>query len=163
FVHDYPGIVTKLIIIDIGIKRYPGGHEHIIEALQGIPLDKITSRDEVFTMLQAKINDSGVVHFLMKNLSRNKSDMGFEWKFNLPLLSANYGHILEEIKISEPVDTDVLFIRGEQSSYITDNDVKNLQELFPSAKFTTISGAGHWVHADNPKSLLEEINTFLKT
>lgn len=163
FVHDYPGIVTKLVIIDIGIKKYPGGHEKIIEALKSVPLQKMTSRDDVFEWLNDKIDDKGTVHFLMKNLSRNKSDMGFEWKFNLSLLSAQYQNILKEIDITEALDTEVLFIRGEHSQYILDEDITILKKKFPNASFVTIANAGHWVHADNPKSLLDEINTFLKT
>ncbi|MFZ1704245.1 MAG: alpha/beta fold hydrolase [Saprospiraceae bacterium] len=163
FVIDNPGIVTKLIIVDIGIKKYPGGHEAIFDALMSIPLQNFNSRDEVFQQLLEKIPDAGTVHFLMKNLSRNKLNNLFEWKMNLPNLQKNYQNILSEIKVVEKVDTDVLFIRGQLSSYITDEDIPVLLKNFPNAKFATIPNAGHWVHADNLKDLEKEILSFLET
>lgn len=163
FVAENPGIVTKLVIIDIGIKKYPGGHEAIIRALESIPLDKIKMREEVFEKLMGKINDTGTVQFLMKNLTRNKETQVFEWKFNLNLLKTQYQNILQPIAFTEPAETEVLFIKGEHSPYIEESDKINIQQWLPNARFVTIPGAGHWVHADKPKELLEEISSFLKT
>jgi pimeloyl-ACP methyl ester carboxylesterase len=33
--------------------------------------------------------------------------------------------------------------------------------LFPNAELVTIPGAGHWVHAEKPKELLEVLKGFL--
>lgn len=163
FVVDHPGIVKKLVIIDIGIKQYSSGHDEIFDALLSIPLNIVTSREEVFNLLIEKIGDENTVHFLMKNLSRVKDGVGFEWKMNLPLLKEKYDNILAGIQVSEIQDIDVLFVRGEKSNYILDKDVMDILEFFPKAKFVTIPNAGHWVHVENLEKLVEEINDFLKT
>lgn len=163
FLVDHPGIVTKAVVIDIGIKTYIGGHENIISALESIPLDKITSREEVQNLLMDKIRDLGTVLFLMKNLSRDKDTLTFEWKMNLPLLKKNYHHILSGIHIDGTIDTDILFVRGEKSNYIEDGDLPMIKQKCPNASFVTIPDAGHWVHADNLPALLDEIITFLET
>lgn len=163
FLVDHPGIVTKAVIIDIGIKKYPGGHENILEALQALSLKDKTSREEVQSALLEKIPDLGTVLFLMKNLSRNKENHRFEWKMNLPLLVKNYNNILSGIKIDGEIDTDILFVRGQLSNYIQDEDIPEIKKHFPNAQFATIPDAGHWVHADNLPALLSEIITFLET
>lgn len=163
FVVDHPGIVTKLIIIDIGIKKYPGGHEKIFEALLSVPLAEIKTREEVFSRLMQNIADEGTVLFLMKNLTRNKDTHAFEWKMNLPLLYKAYKNILAPIDFHGENDTDVLFVRGERSEYIRDEDIADIQKYWPNARFVTIPNAGHWVHADNLPGLLKEIFTFLET
>lgn len=163
FIAEYPGVVHKLVIIDIGIKKYPGGHEEIIQALDSIPLDKIKIREEVFDILMGKIHDTGTVQFLMKNLTRNKETQSLEWKFNLPLLKSQYQNILQPVTFSAPEETEVLFIKGELSGYIEETDKKQIQQWLPNARFVTIPEAGHWVHADKPRELLEEISSFLKT
>lgn len=163
FVVDNPGIVTKLIIIDIGIKKYPGGHEKIFEALLSVPLSTITTREEVFVRLSRDINDEGIVLFLMKNLSRNKDTHAFEWKMNLPLLFKEYENILAPIEFHGPNDTEVLFVRGERSDYIRNEDIPDIQKYWPNSTIVTIPNAGHWVHADNLPGLLKEIFAFLET
>jgi pimeloyl-ACP methyl ester carboxylesterase len=55
----------------------------------------------------------------------------------------------------------VLFIKGSESRSVQEEDIKDIKELFPSATINTIEGAGHWVHADKPGELLEEVLTFL--
>ena len=55
----------------------------------------------------------------------------------------------------------VLFIRGEKSNYITDNDHNLIRTIFPKAEITTIPNAGHWVHAEQPKLLVKTVEYFV--
>jgi abhydrolase domain-containing protein 11 len=43
------------------------------------------------------------------------------------------------------------------------DDHEEIRRIFPSAKFETISGAGHWVHADKPHELLDILKDFIQT
>jgi pimeloyl-ACP methyl ester carboxylesterase len=56
----------------------------------------------------------------------------------------------------------VLFIKGEKSNYILDNDWDNIISLFPKAKILTINNSGHWVHFDNPEEFYLNVMSFLK-
>ncbi len=162
FAAHYPDIVKKMVIIDIGYKAYSGGHQEIFQALLNVDLRAISSRDEIYQILKAKLTNEGVVQFLMKNLTREKDSGLLEWKMNLPLLYKFYPEILKEVNIPYPVETQTLFIKGELSDYILESDLPDISIKFPHATFTTINGAGHWVHADQPELLTKKIVHFLK-
>jgi pimeloyl-ACP methyl ester carboxylesterase len=68
---------------------------------------------------------------------------------------------MEEIITSLPFEKPVLFIRGEQSGSLKDEDWPKIKSLFPKAIMTTIPGAGHWVHADKPEELTQQVISFL--
>ncbi len=46
FVADHTTDIRKLIVVDIGVKAYPGGHEDVFKALLSVDLSKIKKRDE---------------------------------------------------------------------------------------------------------------------
>jgi pimeloyl-ACP methyl ester carboxylesterase len=53
-----------------------------------------------------------------------------------------------------------LFIRGELSNYILDEDIPDLEDLFPDSDLITIRNAGHWVHAEAPEEFVEIVLGF---
>ena len=159
-VKDYPDVVEKLTIVDIGIKAYAGGHEIILEALSSVPINEVESRKEVEEHLSQFISEPGIRLFLMKNLTRNKAG-GYRWKMNLNLLIKHYQDILAGITFDEVIETPTLFIRGGNSGYILDEDVDSISSHFKDMKLETVEGAGHWVHAERPNELLSIIRSFL--
>lgn len=159
-VKDHPDVVEKLIVVDIGIKSYKGGHEIILEALRSVPIDTVETRKEVENHLSQYISEPGIRLFLMKNLTRNKEG-GYRWKMNLNLLTKHYQEILAGVTFDDVIDTPTLFIRGGKSAYILDEDIDNLSSLFNDMKLVTVEDAGHWVHAEQPNELLSAIRSFL--
>lgn len=159
FALDYPDMVDRLVVVDIGPKAYSGGHQEIFSAMLDLPVDKLEARQEAEEFLAKRIAEKGVRQFLLKNLSREK-DGGYRWKPNLPALYANYADILAPVEGS-PIGRPSLFIRGEKSNYILDEDWPNILQLFPQAKLETVSQSGHWVHAEQPEGLLELLLPFL--
>jgi esterase len=162
---DYPDLVEKLIVVDIAPKKYKGGHEEIFDALLNLDLSKLTDRKvaEVYLMDKLK-NDVGTVQFLLKNLSRHLNTEGvgnFEWKMNLSVLNRDYHILMDTFEVHTAFDKDTLFIRGGNSNYIRDEDFETIKSIFPKAKLETVEGAGHWVHAEKPKELLEKLLNFL--
>jgi len=55
----------------------------------------------------------------------------------------------------------VLFVRGEKSPYIIDEDIPAIQKMFPTANVVTIPGAGHWLHVEQPELLIKTLKYFL--
>lgn len=161
FVSDYESIISKLVVVDIGIKRYEGDHQHVFNALFDVNLKEVTSRGEVEKILSKHLNDTGTIQFLMKNLSRDKEG-GFEWKMNLPLLFKKYQNILSNVQFSHRVMTTTLFIKGDKSDYILHEDWPEILDVLPNSQLRTISEAGHWVHADQPLELFDIIIDFIK-
>ncbi|MEM6965535.1 MAG: alpha/beta fold hydrolase [Bacteroidota bacterium] len=161
FALDYPDMVEQLIVVDIANQTYEGGHEEIFNALLSLELETIISRKAADVFLKDQIEDFGVRQFLLKNLTRNKTGQ-YEWKMNLPVIHKNYSAILDKIEGEEPFENATLFIKGGLSKYITDENFKTTQQLFPSAKLKTIEKVGHWVHAEAPQELLRTLRDFLK-
>jgi pimeloyl-ACP methyl ester carboxylesterase len=161
FALNYPEMVDKLVIVDIAPVDYVGGHETIFNAMFGLDLSVLESRSEINEQLKKDIPEDGVRLFLMKNLSRTK-DGKFAWKMNLPALYANYQTILSSIESNDVFDEPTLFIRGEKSNYIKDEMVLDIQDYFPLMQLETVSNAGHWIHAENPKEFLNKLNVFLQ-
>lgn len=158
---DYPDMVTKLVVVDIAPKTYASGHDLIFDALLGLDLKNIKNRKEADAALKVKIPDFGVRQFLLKNLSKNKTSGFYEWKMNLPVIHDSYDKILENLDTDDTFDDETLFIKGEKSDYIQDDDLSLLQTYFPDAVLKTVKDAGHWVHAEQPEALLEMVGDFL--
>ena len=55
-----------------------------------------------------------------------------------------------------------LFIGGAESDYIPVTDHDEIQETFPVSTFSYVQGAGHWVHSQKPKEVMELMVDFLK-
>lgn len=162
FAMQYPDMVDQMMIVDMGVKTYTGGHEEIINALLSVPIDKVQSRGEVDKLLQKKIQDSSVRMFLIKNLTRNP-DGGYEWKMNLPLLASNYDNIMKGIDASQKSDVDCLFVKGERSDYILPEDMDGIKSIFTRAQIETIDFAGHWIHAQRPEELLKMTQNYFRS
>jgi esterase len=72
------------------------------------------------------------------------------------------GKVGASITSNIQVETTTLFIRGEKSDYILDEDWDDILKIFPNAKLETIANAGHWVQAEQPKVFMEHLLGFLK-
>ena len=54
-----------------------------------------------------------------------------------------------------------LFIRGENSNYIRENDFTLIKKIFTDSEIKTVKNAGHWVHTENPEKTYEYLRDFL--
>lgn len=161
FAAKYPQMVDKLIVADIGVKRYPMHHDVILDALKSLDLNQLKSRGQADKKMAEKIEDWGVRQFLLKNLYWvEKGQLG--WRINIPVLEAEMENILDEIKI-DSLAIETLFIRGEKSNYILESDYPSIQLKFPNSKIETLLGAGHWVHAEAPEEFYKLVMNFLKS
>lgn len=162
FACSYPDLVTKMIIADIGPKFYPPHHQPIIDGLNALNLDIITSRNQADSELGKHITDFGTRQFLLKNLYWiEKGQLGF--RFNLEVLSEKMNEIGENIGATDFYNGPVLFLRGDRSEYIMPNEISEFRKHFPKAEMDTIDNAGHWLHAENPKQFLEKSLAFLRS
>lgn len=159
----YPTRITKLIVVDIAPKAYPPHHDEIIDALQSVKLEGVTSRSEVDEQLAKHIKEEYVRLFLMKNLYR-KEDQTFGWRMNLDAIEKNYEHVAAAITADVPFKKSTLFIKGGRSSYIQPEDIfGSIERLFTLVEVETIPEAGHWVHAQAPDKVYDLVTTFLST
>lgn len=155
-----PERVERLIVADISPKYYPVHHEVILDGLQSIDLSNIKSRKEADDALASYIPEIGIRQFLLKNLGRTSE--GFNWKINLPVIVEKIEEVGEELEEDSKYEGPTLFLAGEKSNYIQEKDLPTILVHFPEYDLITIPKAGHWLHAEQPHAVVEEIRRFLK-
>ena len=160
FAVNHPERVERLIVADISPRYYPVHHEVILDGLQSINLPEIQSRKEADDELAASIPDFGTRQFLLKSLGRNSD--GFYWKINLPVIVAHIEEVGKALEEDAIYKGKTLFLAGAKSTYIQEKDMESILTHFPKYQLKTISDAGHWLHAEQPKAVVEEIRSFLK-
>ncbi|QKZ12549.1 alpha/beta fold hydrolase [Spirosoma sp. KUDC1026] len=156
----YPGTFWKLVIVDIAPKFYPIHHAEIIRGLNAIDLLKLTSRNEADTILSSYEPILSVRQFLLKNLYRNEQGQ-FDWRLNLPVIERELHGIGDELTNPRIVTDPTLFIRGSESPYIVNEDIRAIRQIFTNATFKTIEGAGHWVQAEKPAEFVDTLLSFI--
>ena len=155
-----PERVEKLVVVDIAPKYYAPHHQEILAGLHAVENAKVQSRKEADELLSQHFSELGIRQFLLKNLYwKTKEDLGF--KFNLDVLSREIENVGEAIFDAAVFTEPTLFIDGETSNYILEEDVELIEQHFPDAEIIEIANAGHWVHAENPQDFFDEVSRFL--
>lgn len=153
FALSYPEKVKKLIVVDISPRAYDLEHYTIAEGLKAIPIDSITSRNEADQELSHYVAEADVRQFLLKNLQR-KTEGGFAWKINLPVISENLANVGLGLQVDGTFEKPTLFVRGARSRYIPDEDWDKITKIFPHARLETME-TGHWVQAEKPQEFVD--------
>ena len=60
-------------------------------------------------------------------------------------------------------DGPALFLSGGKSDYVRPEHREVIKPLFPNARFMTLKGAGHWLHAEEPRAFVEVVMGWLGT
>lgn len=147
----FPERVAGLIVADIAPVQYTPGHEHILEGLQELAENPVSSRQAADEALSKWIEEWGVRQFLIKNLRRaDNGSSELIWRFNLEAINANYLNILAA-PYGDRYERSVLFISGARSDYILPEHKEQTQNLFPNAQLKIIPDTSHWLHAEKPE------------
>ena len=157
-------VIDKLIVSDIAPKFHKPDNEDVMNALMAIDLNTINTRKEAEKELSNYIHQPGVIQFLLKNIYwKDENGKGnLAWKFNNSDIVTQIKNVSEAIQSDWPCTISTLFIRGEKSNYILDEDIEQIHEQFPNCTLKTIPNAGHWVHADNPIDFFETVINFIQ-
>lgn len=159
FACEHPSKVEKLIVVDMSPRVYAIANKDVIAAMRGIDLKNISSRKEAEVSLRDSLHDETTVQFLLKSLYWKGERLA--WRFNLDAIEKNIERMCDGLPDNYYNDGPTLFLRGDNSSYISDNDTPMIKKHFPKATITTISNAGHWIHAENPQGFTEAVLKFL--
>lgn len=152
--------VKSLTVVDIAPKDYPRGHDEIFEAFESVDLAALESRKQAEAQMSEVLDDRSVQLFLLKNLDRSGDQ--YKWKPNIPVIKEQYDNIIvNSLSPWESYDGPTLFIKGARSErYVEEEDLPTIEGFFPAYELTVLD-AGHWVHAEKPKELLETVEKFL--
>jgi len=160
FACSYPTLLEKLLVADIAPKYYPPHHQELLNALSGLSAEDLSSRKSADTALAVSIDNIGIRQFLLKNLYWvTKEQLGF--RCNLPILRNRMEEVGEDLSATATFNGPVLFLGGDRSEYIIPSDMSKIRTHFPNATMDTITDAGHWLHAEQPKQFFERSSTFM--
>ena len=149
YAFEFSENIKKMIVVDIAPREYDVDfHKNLLNKLLQIPLNQFKQRKEVENVMIQYGIDKNISLFLLKNLYRD--DFGsFLWRFNLKVLASELDNIKPADFITGELQIPTLFIKGEKSNYITEQDEIFISKYFKEVNFCTINNAGHWVHAEN--------------
>jgi esterase len=154
-----PTRVSRLLVSDIAPRAYAGTLARHAEAMRALPLSPGLTRAAADAALAGAVPDAGVRTFLLHSLRFDTTPPS--WRVGLDAIIAGMADILAFPDATAPCDVPALFVSGERSDYITLEDRPRIRALFPRARFATVKGAGHWVHADQPEAFRAIVEAFL--
>ncbi len=161
FAMAHPEMLDKIVLADIGPKYYSPHHQDILAGLNAVDFSTKPGRSDVENVLKEYITDFGTRQFLMKNLYwKEQGQLAF--RFNLKVLTDTIENIGAALPEGSVYNGPVLFLRGDRSNYIKDEDFEMIRSHFPKAEIKDIKMSVHWLHAENPEDFLSETLEFLK-
>lgn len=170
----YPERVDSLIVIDISPttchtddqSSQARTHTEIVNGMLSVDFSQVERREDVDDQLARTIHSRRIRSFLMKNVLRTPEG-NYHWKLNAAVIGKDLSSIFEGIDLSKYshgkgiIGFPVLFIRGEESDYISDDCIPDIKQIFPMAEIVTIPQAGHWLHVEQPDLLVKTVRYFL--
>ena len=152
-----PGLVNRLIVADIAPVPYAHSQIKYLDAMQHVDLSAVETRSDAAALLAPLVDDPALVPFFLQSL-----DMGERrWRLNLDVLAREMPRIMGFPDLHCPFERPALFVTGEESDYVLPEHRKIIAPLFPKARFTALKGAGHWLHAEQPRAFVDVINGWL--
>ncbi|MBD3765321.1 MAG: alpha/beta fold hydrolase [Rhodobacterales bacterium] len=157
---DRPDLVNRLVVADIAPVVYGHDQTRHIAAMRGLDLTDLTTRAEADRRLAATVEDPALRAFFLQSLDL-RAEGGPRWRLNLDVLETEMPRIVGWQAPEGRFDGPVLFVAGEDSTYIRPEHQAAILARFPAARIETIAGAGHWLHADRPREFEETVRRFL--
>ena len=152
-----PAHLRKLVIADIAPVAYSHTQAHLIAAMRNIDLNRVETRGDADRQLAAEVAEPGVRAFLLQSLDVKART----WRINLDVLDREMDKILGFPDIGGQFEGPTLFLTGAESDYVERAHRDRIRALFPNARFASLPGAGHWLHADKPREFEAAVRVFL--
>lgn len=153
--------LSKLIILDIAPFSYTHNFDVVINAMSSLVLSTLKSRSDADAQMASFINNPELRLFLLHNL--RAVDGKYGWQINLDVIKANMPNILgfPSDLAGTNCDLSSYFLAGENSYYVEKAHHASIYEYFPRAKIEYIANASHWLHAEQPRKVIESIQNFI--
>eukprot|EP00388_Colpodella_angusta_P032017 GDKK01025226.1.p1 GENE.GDKK01025226.1~~GDKK01025226.1.p1 ORF type:complete len:328 (-),score=67.97 GDKK01025226.1:121-1083(-) len=153
--------------IDRPTTREGYSSRHILSVLAALePQLPSMSRKQIEEHLKQEmpLMTPGMTGFLMQNVVPHPMDpSGSAFKSFISQINKRYDEELSSWDyMGLTASLPSLFLSGGNSYYVSDK-ARNviIPSIFPMAQCKVIEGAGHWVHADKPTQVLEQMNKFM--
>lgn len=161
----HPDLVSKLCVVDIppAPTTSVSEFETFIAGMQAMDLEAIESRVDADAALAEAAPDPGVRGFLLQNLRREGSS--WRWQPNLEVIARDIATIggwpEDDVAGLPPFDGPVLWLSGERSPYVTEDNSAQMRRLFPRVRSVAVKDAGHWVHSEQPEVTIAALRALI--
>jgi esterase len=162
----YPERVEKLVIADIGPESDMRSMNSIEEKINSVPTpfeNRDAAREFFDSTFLQKYKSETLKQFFYANMEE-KPDRSFNWKFYKPgiLETLWKARTLNQWPQFEALKIPTLLLRGEHSEDLPQPQFEEILERNSHIAGAVISNAGHWIHADNLKETVEQMDRFLQ-
>ena len=152
-----PDLVGKLTVADIAPVTYSHTQQQYIDAMREVDLSRVTRRSDAEKQLAGRIEDRGIRAFILQSLDVDAK----KWRLNLDVLEREMPKIIGFPEMQEVHGGPVLFLSGGASDYVLPEHRPLIKARFPKARFAKVPGAGHWLHAENPRAFEANMKAWL--
>jgi len=159
---DGPDRLRGLIVVDIAPRDYAPHFREEFAAMNELDLGGLGARREADEALAARgVEDWAMRQFLLTNLERDEASEGFRWQVNLRVLTEALPELAKSsIGENERFGGPTLFLRGENSDFVKDDDRPAITRHFPASQLMTIADAAHNVHVQNKAAFVSAVAYF---
>ena len=152
-------LLRRLVVADIAPVAYSHDQSQHIRAMRGLEVNGLTRRSEADARLAMVVPDAALRAFFLQSLDVKATPI--VWRINLDVLEAEMAKIVGWPGTGGQFDGRVLFLTGSESPYVKAEDRPTIVARFPHARFAKLNGAGHWLHAEQPREFEETVRLFL--
>ncbi len=177
FLNNYPEyeeIIKGVILLDIAPKDYITDRSFawpielwlLLEDLQTLKLNQ-TNYQKIKEKIMKIVPNKVYTDIIMHNIYQNEDPSNYKLKFNLKAIIENF----KELNSYTPpakgnhYKGKRLVIVGERSDYVPAKCFDSFNGIFhefnKEKEVTLIKNAGHFIHMDQPKELMNLINEFI--
>lgn len=152
-----PGLVSRLTVVDIAPRDYPGRLRVEFEAMRRLRLDGLASRRDADAALADLIPDWALRQFILTNLAQDAAGR-WGWKVNREALErALPGLTADSLLPGQGYAGPCRVIRGGRSDYVRDADLPSFVARFPALDVVTLPGSGHNPHFDARSGFVDAV------
>lgn len=154
---DHPAHVRRLVVADIAPVAYSHSQMAYVEAMRAVDLSRVARRSDAAAQLAGHGVEPALQSFFTQSLDLRAG----KWLINVDALAAEMPAIMGFPPVDATWEGPALFLTGEKSDYVGPQDRARIRALFPGARFARLKGAGHWLHADEPRAFESTVRGFL--
>ncbi|EGC33684.1 hypothetical protein DICPUDRAFT_154256 [Dictyostelium purpureum] len=170
----YPETINKLVIVDISPSHLKSHtimeFREYLERMDSMDVKNLKNRKEAEDWLAPVVPERGVRLFLLTNLILGDNGH-YHWRINIKGLLEKIDNVasfptpteISEMSTSKTnkYTRPTLFIAGGKSHFIRDQDTQLINSYFPNYELEVVPNAGHWVHAEDPKTFVQIVSDFI--
>ena len=161
-----PYAVKRLVTIDVAPVTYVDRFSHQVQTMiDTLARDPLATQEAAAGQREppaaACPADATLAHLMMPRLSARHSYV--DWRCNLGVIARSMQGLCAFPRMLRHLSTELPLtaIAAERSDCVLPVGAALYQPMFPRATLRVVEGAGHWVHADRPETLLAELRRAL--